>query len=67
MEFYYRENDWETLAAEDPDFLEVKGLRVPYAVFENEPEKTLDTRLIGEELERVMQKLWTTRNSELLA
>jgi len=63
MEFYYRENDWESLAARDPDFLEVKGIRVPYAVFENEPEKTLDPIMIGHELERVMHKLWTAERS----
>jgi hypothetical protein len=63
MEFYYRENDWESLAARDPDFLEVKGIRVPYAVFENEPEKTLDPTMIGHELERVMHKLWTAERS----
>jgi hypothetical protein len=59
MEFYYRENDWELLAAKDPDFLMVKGFKVPYAVFENEPEKTLDPASLGEELERVMNKLWS--------
>jgi hypothetical protein len=63
MEFYYRENDWESLAARDPDFLQVKGIKVPYAVFENEPEKTLDPTMIGHELERVMHKLWTAERT----
>ncbi len=58
MEFYYRVNDWENLAARDPNFIEVKGFKVPYAVFENEPEKTLDPALIGQELERATKKLW---------
>jgi hypothetical protein len=61
MEFYYRVNDWEQLAAKNPDFIEVKGLKVPYAVFENEPEKTLDPGMIGKELERVTAKLWKFR------
>ena len=61
MEYYYKENDWEQLAARDPDMLDVKGIKVPYAVFENEPEKTLDPVKIGEELERVMGKLWAAR------
>lgn len=61
MEFYYKVNDWEKLAAENPDFIDVKGVNVPYAVFENEPEKTLDPNKIGEELERVMGKLWKAR------
>ena len=58
MEFYYKTNDWEKLAAKDPSFIEVKGFKVPYAVFENEPEKTLDPKLIGDELERATKKLW---------
>jgi hypothetical protein len=58
MEFYYKTNDWEKLEAKDPNFIEVKGRKVPYAVFENMPEKTLDPKLIGEELERATRKLW---------
>ena len=57
MERYYAVNDWETLAARDPRFLEIKGHRIPYAVFENEPEKTLDPVLIGNELERAMRRI----------
>jgi len=58
MEFYYKVNDWDKLEAKNPRHIEVKGFNVPYAVFENEPEKTLDPKLIGEELERVTKKLW---------
>ncbi|MBM2841663.1 MAG: hypothetical protein HW412_2191, partial [Bacteroidetes bacterium] len=58
MEFYYKTNDWEKLAAKDPNYIEVKGFRIPYVAFENEPEKTLDPNLIGQELERVTRKLW---------
>jgi hypothetical protein len=35
----------------------VRGFKVPYAVFENMPEKTLDPVLIGEELEKAAKKL----------
>jgi hypothetical protein len=58
MDFYYKTNDWDTLEAKDPNFIEVKGFKIPYAVFENEPEKTLDPKLIGSEIERVTKKLW---------
>jgi hypothetical protein len=58
MEFYYKTNDWEAIAAKDPRRVDVRGHRIPYAVFENEPEKTLDPRLIGKELERVTGELW---------
>ena len=61
MEFYYRVNDWEELSGRDPAYIEVKGVRLPYVVFENEPEKTLDPRLIGEELERITAQLWQRR------
>jgi hypothetical protein len=58
MDFYYKINDWEKLEAKDPNFIEVKGFKIPYAVFENEPEKTLDPKLIGQEIERAAKKLW---------
>ena len=60
MELYYKFNDWDKLEAMDPEFIAVKSKKIPYAVFENEPEKTLDPKLIGEELERVTTKLWAT-------
>jgi len=58
MEIYYKTNDWDELEAKDPDLIEVRGHKIPYAVFENMPEKTLDPILIGEELERATAKLW---------
>jgi hypothetical protein len=58
MEFYYRTNDWDEIEAADPQFIEVGRHRIPYAVFENMPEKTLDPALIEEELARVAAKLW---------
>jgi hypothetical protein len=61
MEFYYKTNDWEKLEANDPNFIEVKGHKIPYAVFENMPEKTNDPKLISEELERVAAKIWSLR------
>lgn len=61
MDFYYKTNDWEKIAAKNPNHIEVKGFKIPYGVFENEPEKTLDPKLIGSELERVTQKIWGLR------
>jgi hypothetical protein len=58
MDFYYKTNDWEKIEAANPNFIDVKGFKVPYAVFENMPEKTLDPKLIGEELQRVATRLW---------
>ncbi len=57
MEFYYKTNDWETIERQDPNHIAVRGFKIPYAVFENMPEKTLDPALIGTELDRVAGKL----------
>lgn len=57
MDFYYRINDWDKLEARDPKYIDIRGVKIPYAVFENMPEKTLDPKLIGEELERVAKRL----------
>jgi hypothetical protein len=59
MEFYYKTNDWEELTAKDPNYIEVKGHKIPYCAFENMPEKTMDPALIAPELERVTKKLWS--------
>ncbi len=61
MEFYYKANDWEKLTADNPNYIDIKGFRVPYAVFENEPEKTLDPVKLGAELEKATAKLWSVR------
>jgi hypothetical protein len=61
MEHYYRTNDWEDIALRDPAYIRVKDFRVPYAVFENEPEKTHDPELISAELGRVTEILWGNR------
>ncbi|MCX6083833.1 MAG: hypothetical protein NT102_02560 [Caldiserica bacterium] len=48
MERYYRDNDWARLSGgHDEGFITVKGHEVPFAVFHNEPEKTLDLDLLG--------------------
>jgi hypothetical protein len=61
MEFYYKVNDWEKLEAMDPNFIDVKGYKIPYAVFENIPEKTHDPKLISKELEQATKKMWSLR------
>lgn len=58
MEFYYKTNDWEQIEARDPQFIDVRGRKIPYVAFENMPEKTHDPALIGEELARVTAQLW---------
>jgi hypothetical protein len=58
----YKESDWEDIAAADPDYIDIKGHRVPYAIFVNEPEKTDDPAKVGPHLEEVCGKLWGFKN-----
>ncbi|MFH1144129.1 MAG: hypothetical protein V1774_06265 [Candidatus Eisenbacteria bacterium] len=58
MEFLYKESEWNEFSAADPEYLLVKGHRVPYAVFENIPEKTDRPEVLGAHLEEVCARLW---------
>lgn len=59
MEFYYKTNDWDRIGPDKQGFIEVKGIRVPYAVFQNEPEVTDKPEELGRALEDVFGRLWT--------
>jgi hypothetical protein len=59
MEFYYRSNDWERLSAgRKSGRIRVRSFEVPFAVFDNEPEKTDDPGKLGPALETVFTTLW---------
>jgi hypothetical protein len=58
MEYYYKINDWPKLAKGSEGRLTVRGHRVPFAVFDNEPEKTDDPARLGPALEDVYGRLW---------
>ncbi|MFV1948503.1 MAG: hypothetical protein ACC633_01065, partial [Anaerolineales bacterium] len=51
IESLYRYSDWDEITAEQPDFLQIQDISVPYIVFENEDDVTslgdlkLSTRL----------------------
>jgi len=61
MEKYYKTNDWEELAGgKSQGIIQVKEHRVPFAVFQNEPEQTDDPAKLGPALEEVFGKLWET-------
>jgi hypothetical protein len=57
IEKLYKDSDWETFAS-DPQTLSVAGRKIPYAVFENMPEKTDKPELLGAHLEEVLGRLW---------
>jgi len=61
LERLYKEVDWERFKGNDPDFLHFAGRRIPYAVFDNMPEKTDKPDVLGAHLEEVLKKLWSSR------
>jgi hypothetical protein len=63
LEMLYQETDWEKFSSGDPDFLASNGIKIPYAVFDNEPEKTDNPELIGPYLEEICKKLWRIRTA----
>lgn len=59
MEFLYRDIDWEEVSANDPNYIDIKGTNVPYAVFENEDDVTTDRgEELGSRLEGTLNALW---------
>jgi hypothetical protein len=58
LEMLYKASDWEQISGSDPNYIAVKGLKVPYAVFDNEPEKTDKPEILGKHLDEVCTKLW---------
>lgn len=63
LERLYKEDDWATLTKPNAAFVTVKGIQVPYAVFENEDDVTTDTpSLLAERLEETLSKLWERKN-----
>ena len=60
LERLYKETDWDEIARDDPHYLTVQGIRVPYAVFDNSDDVT--TRrgdALGSRLALVLNDLWT--------
>lgn len=54
----YRESDWADLSSPDPEFLHLKGVRVPYVVFANEDDVTTPGgEPLGERLEQCLGAL----------
>jgi len=59
LERLYRQSDWEELSAADPEYLEIQGRRVPYAVFDNSDDVTTARgTTLGERLREVTFLLW---------
>jgi len=59
LEKLYRETDWHDLIENHKDILVIKGLEVPYAVFDNTDDvTTAQGDALGERLSSVLDGLW---------
>lgn len=64
METYYRTNDWDALTSGNKSgHIRIRDFDVPFAVFDNEPEKTNDPAKLGQALEEVFAALWQQTHS----
>lgn len=59
LERLYKDVDWESFKGNDPAFIHFAGRKIPYAVFDNMPEKTDKPAVLGAYLEDVLNKLWS--------
>ena len=65
MRRLYGEDDWAAFTADDPAYVRVKGLAVPYAIFENEDDVTTPRgEALGERLETTLDQLWSRRQAK---
>ena len=66
LERLYREDDWDVFSGgEKSGFLSVRGIRVPFAVFENEDDVTTDRpELLEARLVEVLRLLWSLRRGD---
>ncbi|MBN2046569.1 MAG: hypothetical protein JW750_01900 [Anaerolineaceae bacterium] len=59
LERLYKEVDWAEVSAGTDGFLEIQGVRVPYAIFHNEDDvTTAQGSALGDRLETVLGTLW---------
>ena len=61
LEKLYKASDWADFSSKDPQFLSVRDIKIPYGVFNNEPEITDKPELMGPHLEDICQRLWRTK------
>ncbi|MCK9484168.1 MAG: hypothetical protein M0R34_07375 [Candidatus Marinimicrobia bacterium] len=58
----YKDCDWETFRGQDPEFINIRGYKVPYIVLHNEPDvTTARDENLGRILEDLLNKLWHLR------
>lgn len=63
LERLYRHVDWEEISAENSEFINIQGINVPYAVFENEDDVTTQRGdALSERLAATLGELWRLVN-----
>ena len=63
LERLYREVDWQQVSAENPDYITIKGCKVPYVVFNNSDDITTPRgEALGARLEQTLTELWNKAN-----
>lgn len=59
LERLYGESDWSELSSADPDYLHLKGTRVPYKIFKNMDDVTTKGgEALADRLRRCLGELW---------
>ena len=59
METLYRHSDWDKVSSANPEFIEIQGVKVPYAVFENEDDVTTERgEALANRLKSSFNTLW---------
>lgn len=59
LERMYKDVDWHDLVKDDPAYLSIQGIKVPYVIFENEDDVTTARGdALGNRLEARLQTLW---------
>lgn len=65
LELLYKESDWEEVSVGDPKFITIQGVKVPYAVFENEDDVTTGrSEALGQRLDETLGRLWEIYHSK---
>lgn len=64
LEKMYRETDWHELIRNDPQMITIRGIKVPYVVFDNADDvTTAQGPKLGQRLENVLTALWSQYQS----
>ena len=63
LEHLYKDDDWAEFSKSNAEFVKIRGMDVPYVVFENEDDVTTDTpALLADRLEKELAQLWKLKN-----